>query len=111
MARVMAAPGRPVPVVPDVRVRPAQTAAEPILSEPPTRLVDPADLGTAGDLAADLGVSAATVCNWAARHRSFPEPVTYLMGRAVYLRSDVATWARLHTVTAVRTVARRMVTR
>lgn len=51
-----------------------------------------ADLAATGDLAADLGVTNAAVCNWSKRFPDFPRPLVTLSTGPVYSRAQVRRW-------------------
>lgn len=56
--------------------------------------VDLDDLATASDLAAEFGVSAAAVCNWAAVSATFPAPLRRIGSANVYSRRAVVKWRK-----------------
>lgn len=51
------------------------------------------DVGTLGDIAADLGIAPTRLANWAARHEDFPTPVGSVGRWPVYILSAIVTWA------------------
>lgn len=50
------------------------------------------DLAGPGDLAAEYGITRATVCNWQSRYPDFPAPLISLSSGPVFSRRQVRRW-------------------
>lgn len=70
----------------------AGAVAAPDRPDEAPRLWDLDDLAGTGDLAAEFGVSRATVCAWVERYADFPALLTTLSGGPVRSRAEVREW-------------------
>lgn len=66
----------------------------PTFGDVTKRMIDPAELVGAAEIAQRLGIHKQTVHLWRRRHSDFPEPVAELERALVWYWPDVEAWAR-----------------